>query len=311
MIPAAHRLLIDVLRAIEPSGSQKERAKASHEFLRRQLARTPVAERIERILLIGSYARRTAVAPIDDIDLLIVLKSDAWPTAWLSSVPDPDRVLGDVHRSIKRAYPRTPVRKQRRSIGIRKARQPIDVVPALPTSSDGVFLIPDRAEGDWIETSPTLYARRVQELNRGTAKRFVPAVKLLKHWNASLPQSRRLKSFAVETVAGHLFARRMPRSLDDALLLFFDFITYVSGPFGATSSLQWSSNYGVSLGPLWSKAADLGGLGVNVLKGVELSRAMGFANKARIARDRLLKIEDHPTDATIRRELGALLKVQL
>lgn len=182
-------MLRGLLRAIEPSKEQKSAAASSHRYVCNTLANSAIGSRILHTELIGSYARRTAIAPIDDIDVLLVLNGDAWSSRFLSAYPDPAKVLADLQRSAKEGYPRSRVQRQRRSVGIKMTRKSIDLVPALAIDDNGTVVIPDREEDDWIVTAPSVHTAVIRKLNAQCNKLFVPTIKLLKHWNATLPIS--------------------------------------------------------------------------------------------------------------------------
>lgn len=303
-------MLRALLREIEPSRAQKIAASSSHRYVRKTLANSAIGSRILRTEVIGSYARKTAIAPIDDIDVLLVLEADAWSTPIFAMYPDPAKVLADLQRSVKTGYPRSRVQRQRRSVGIKMARQSIDLVPALAIDDEGTFVIPDREEDDWIVTAPSAHTAVVRELNAHCNKIFVPTIKLLKHWNLTLANTAYLKSIAIESIAGQLFRHHVPRTLEEALFWFFDFVTHTSGWFGRESRLGWPSRYGVSMAALGACAPDLSGVEGNVLAGVSIGRSRRFVGKARLARDRLQQAKSQPTQANVARQLSDLMKVE-
>ena len=88
--------------------------------------------------------------------------------------------------------------------------------------------------------------------------RFKPEVKLLKYWNHQLPETARLKSFAIETLAATLFRNVNLPSLQEGLRLFFDFL---AGRKNEAVLYQWDKNYGIHMS-LWShELPDLAGTG--------------------------------------------------
>ncbi|MEO1326518.1 MAG: hypothetical protein AAFV47_07625 [Pseudomonadota bacterium] len=308
-IDGATPMLRGILTMIEPSAAQKSAAAGSHRYVRRTLANSAIGSRVLRTEVIGSYARKTAIAPIDDIDVLLVLDRDAWPTALFMSYPDPAKVLADLQRSAKTGYPKSRVQRQRRSVGIVMARQCIDLVPALAIDDKGTYVIPDRKEDEWIVTAPSTHTQVVRTLNARTNGLFVPTIKLLKHWNSTLASTTTFKSIAIESIAGRVFQHHRPQTLEQALHWFFDFVTHTSGWLGPDAELRWPSRYGVSLGGLSIKAPDLSGVNGNVLGGVSMERAERFVDKARVGRDRLQKAAMRPTQAHVARQLGDLMKV--
>ncbi len=67
MATLVNRFLQNICRQIEPSPKEKSEAKGSHLFVRKKLASGKFASAIIRPFLIGSYARRTTIFPIDDV----------------------------------------------------------------------------------------------------------------------------------------------------------------------------------------------------------------------------------------------------
>ena len=157
-----NQLLQAVATGLEPKPQEVEAAAKSQQYLRVQLSGGNIGDKICNSWLIGSYARRTAVTPIDDIDILFELDPAKWGR-W-SLQPDPDSVLKAFGRAIRYRYPNSSVRTQRRSIGLMLSRRPIDVVPGLPTKDPDVFLIPDRVDGEWIPTAPRRHAEIVKDV---------------------------------------------------------------------------------------------------------------------------------------------------
>ncbi len=265
----AEFLLRKVLRLVEPSRSQKESAARSHAYARHVLAATPFGQSITVSRLIGSYARHTAIAPIDDIDVLLEVRASDWPTVWLSSQPDPARVIADLQRAAKTGYRRSRVQRQRRSVGIVMTRQCIDLVTAI-LSSQQLYLIPDREEQAWIKTAPDEHTSRVRELNAANDKRFVPLVKLLKHWNSELPKTATFKSIAIESIAVRFFANHQPQNLSQGLWWFFDFIVHASGVFGPESTFSWPATYGVSFSPVGAVVPGFSRVDSNIVASMSL-----------------------------------------
>lgn len=94
---------------------------------------TSLAGTVGQPTKIGSYARKTALAPINDVDLMIVLNESGFyggqtPLQVLQKL---QAILGHLKR---------PCRVQEHSVGVDYEGYRIDFVPALP--HDGTYLIP-------------------------------------------------------------------------------------------------------------------------------------------------------------------------
>src|SRR6266487_6212294 len=149
---SAEKFLWEVVRNIEPSNARKDGAHRSHTFLREILRTGQFEGRIVDDYLSGSYARDTAIDPLEDVDIIFVVAPDHWQSGLWTAIgfkPDPTAVLTSFRQAIKYRYSESSVALQRRSVGLRMHHLRIDVVPAIPHDSkpDHIW-IPDRSGGD-------------------------------------------------------------------------------------------------------------------------------------------------------------------
>ena len=300
--------LRSVLRMIEPTPTQARGAQRSHRHLRELLDSGQMASRITGSYLSGSYSRDTAIYPLDDVDIIFTIDPTSWQTGLLGRLvrPSPDKVLESFARALRLRYPQTSVHTQRRSVRLALAHVDIDCVPAIEESPESAFIVvPDRKDGTWIRSSPTrhkLISAKVNAVNNGHLK---PLVKLVKHWNASLPQTARVRSFLIETLAITLFSRQRMESLTDGLLQFFDFLAAQAGQARVS---DWKDSYGVSLNAWATEVPDIAGTGTNVAAGMSAERRTRFLQRAVMARERTLKAVHANTSTAAQRHLAAALK---
>jgi hypothetical protein len=277
-------------RELAPTATELSNASRSQRFLRDLLDTGQMGARIADSFLIGSYARHTAVRPLDDVDIVFVIDPAPWRDGvrkFLEMLPRPQRLLGSFRRAIKYRYDASPVHIQNRSVGLTLYHLDIDAVPAVahPTH-DGWLKVPDRRSGSWIDSAPRVHADVVTALNKASRGLFVPVVRLLKGWNLALPDTTSLGGFAIETIAVRLFRTIELRSVADGLLLFHDFVAQLGG-LDATIT-EWRDDCGISFGWLGATLPDVAETGANVLSNVPRARLVKFANASRLARDSLL-----------------------
>lgn len=275
--------------AIEPSATQKSDASRSHNYLRDMLDAGEFGNRILDSYLSGSYARGTAIAPIDDVDIIVVVDPEGWPRRFLNSHPEPDRILQSFARAIRYRYPQSSVRVQRRSVRLNLYHLNIDVVPAVEVDGgDHRIEIPDAESDDWIRSAPKMHTQIAADINQAQGGRFKPLVKLLKSWNSALPETANLKSFAVETIAARLFKNvGLPR-LQDGLRFFFDFLAEQANQ---GDLYEWSQNYGIQLNWWTHEVLDLAGTRSNVVAKLDSERRKKFLGQAIRSRDALIDAE--------------------
>jgi hypothetical protein len=62
-----------------------------------------------------------------------------------------------------------------------KSVMSVDVVPAFAANGD--HRIPDRRQGDWIETNPEIHKQKAGDAHSAFVAKWKPAVKMVKKWN--------------------------------------------------------------------------------------------------------------------------------
>jgi len=279
----------DYLKNIEPSPTQKQGAVRSHNYLRDILCTGQFANRIKTSYLSGSYARETAIAPLDDVDIIFVVNPKEWKTNLFSLRPTPETILRSFANAVRYRYPNSSVRTQRRSICLQLNHLDIDVVPAIEADSNGQMIwVPDTGTGNWIKSSPKLHSDAATKVNQARSGNFKPLVKLLKYWNSNLPSTATFKSFIVETMAVRLFQSVDIPSLEEGLLRFFDFMAHLDGKAQVHS---WTGKYGMSLNWWAAEVYDLAGTGSNLVANLDADRRHKFIEQAVRSRNKMLEAQ--------------------
>jgi hypothetical protein len=297
-MPSSEAFLWNITSRIEPTVAQKSAAARSQAFLRDILYTGQMRERIVGDYLSGSYARDTAIRPLDDVDIIFEIN----PTKWASNLagmfykPAPATVLESFARAIRYRYPVTSVYGQRRSVRLELHHLDIDVVPAIREEANQDYIwIPDRDASNWICSSPKLHQTNATAVNRKRKSQFKPLVKLLKFWNGNLPSTARLKSFAIETMAVRVFDVCDFQSLEEGLLMFFDFLGHLSGN---AKVYVWNNNFGIAFGWWTINVPDAAGTGTNVVAGLTEDNRRKFLAHGVRSRDRLIDAQRAMYSAT-------------
>jgi hypothetical protein len=167
------------------------------------------------LLFGGSTQKQTYVNGLSDVDLL-------------ARIDDPslvDRPAQEVLRRfaarIQRRLPNTEVIPGRLAITVRYSDgHELQILPALSTGS-GVR-IPSLSGGGWSDViRPEAFARKLTEVNRTCGRRVVPAIKLFKGAQESLPENTRLSGYHVESLAVKAFERYEGRRVYKDMLMHF------------------------------------------------------------------------------------------
>jgi hypothetical protein len=276
----------DYLKKIEPTLTQNDGAQRSHNYLREILCTGQFTSRIKTSYLSGSYERDTAIAPLDDVDIIFVIYPKAWQTGLLSLYPTPRTVLESFARAVRYRYNDSSVRMQRRSICLQLYHLDIDLVPAIEADAAGqMILVPDAETGNWIKSSPRTHSYIATSINQNRKGNFKPLVKLLKRWNSNLPSTANFKSFAIETMAARLFQTTDIPNLQDGLLRFFDFVAHLDGK---AQAYTWSDQCSISLNRWSTEVPDLAETGSNLVAKVDGERRKKFLEYAVRSRDRMI-----------------------
>jgi len=279
------RWLQDLRKSIEPTPLQREQALASQRYLRKQIAKTRVGDRVERVYMSGSFARRTAIRPVDDVDLIFEIDPSQWKLPFFGNKPKPIHLLNSFRGLVSRLYPDSSTRLQRRSVGLSLSHIHLDLVPAVINPDGDGILIPDRHKGSWLESNPKAHAEEATAMNRDCDKRGLAMIKLLKHWNARLPANTVLKSFVVETLAIRVLAPEQTEKLVDGLLCFWDNVAALGGK---ETAFEWQSTpEDVDVSWFGGELKLPDAVGNNIAGGMDSDTLDQFRRRARIARDHL------------------------
>lgn len=276
----------EVLAELEPTPAQKDGVQRSQNHLRGLLEGGQIGKRVVDHYLTGSYVRDTAIHPLDDVDIIFVIKPSYWDKSFLAKHPAPADVLETFERAVRYRYPESSLRTQDRSIRLSLFHLDIDVVPAIADQRDPELIwVPDTGAGKWIPSAPKKHMHLATAVNHRRKNLFKPLVKLLKGWNANLPeQPAQMKSFAVETMALKLFSVRDFTTLEEGALLFWDLLAWI----GRQKALnEWANDCGIELGAWTPRVLDAAGTGSNTLGDVKQEKCKRFTEYARMSRDLL------------------------
>jgi hypothetical protein len=242
---------------VELTKSETDKARASRDYLIDQLmyARRSSASSLPlngQWQPFGSFARKTKVRPLDDVDLLVHLTSEnlaysSYVRPWNNTRICPKSgvtaynafldgngdfnsrvVLNDIKRIFQRvpSYQQSEIKRNQQAVTINLKSYPwiFDVVPAIWVSDNngGVeyYLIPN-GEGNWMQTDPRRDQANVTRLNQQHGGSYLRMVRLLKYWNIYRLKPK-LTSYHLETLVMRVFDRSSAiQSFSGALEEFF------------------------------------------------------------------------------------------
>jgi len=190
------------LQNISLPDSQIASAQRSNNALRDHLSNDSYFGRLTKdTFLNGSYARRTVIRPIRDVDIIVVVDTD-----WMKA--EPSRAMESLRRKLSYYYDEFLTRRKRRAVRVSLSDIDLDVVLAVaPDGIDQPLLIPDREQRTWIKTWPKRQMTLVGVLGAKAGGNYTRLVRVLKAWaRARVAAPDRPRSFVLECAVYHVLA---------------------------------------------------------------------------------------------------------
>jgi len=189
--------LEEMKRSLELTQDERWEASYYQNLVRDKLKQTLGG--FQESFLTGSYARHTAIAPLNDIDIFVVIDEERRHDLVEG---EPSQCINAVRAAAADALQRmhrSPI-VQRRSVGLKfeRADLKIELVPAFRTNLTEVFRIADRHSGQWIYSAPNAHSDLSTLANSRSGGFLKPVIKMLKAWKRmhDIP----LKSFHLEVM---------------------------------------------------------------------------------------------------------------
>ncbi|MFP2925012.1 CBASS oligonucleotide cyclase [Pyxidicoccus sp. 3LG] len=189
------------IQSLELTQRQRDEVSRQHTMVREEL-RQRLKQKTD--FLSGSYSRSTAVRPLHDIDIFLVLGDTVSTPA-----ESPDVAVKRVRQALKDAWREKELPMlQQHSVHLEFTKSGIefDVVPAYELPDREVYLIPERDTGRWIRTNPKVHQDLSTQANERAGKKLKPLIKAVKHWNRH-QQSSPLGSFHLEAMSYEAFTQ--------------------------------------------------------------------------------------------------------
>jgi hypothetical protein len=174
------KLLVD----LEPD-QREVTARLSHRRTIEQGLRAEFSS-FNKVEVIGSHTRGSAITTLSDVDYLAVLGKD--DVTWGGYRVQSSTTLDRVRKAMEFRFPSTQIwtRGPAVVVGFGQGQGAVDVVPAVwvgTTHLDGypVYEIPD-GEGGWMRTAPQRHAKYLKEKDENSGFKLSKTIKLLKAW---------------------------------------------------------------------------------------------------------------------------------
>lgn len=177
----------------------------------------------DKSLKFGSFARKTKIRPIDDIDLMMCISADESRTYiesygciyiagnefdknndLLSTNTNNLNSTKVINRFLSRLsnlndYSKAEMHKnyEAATLKLKSYTWNFDIVPCFYTTGD-FYLIPD-GEGNWKKTDPRLDQQRISDINQKHKGKVLNVIRLVKYWNTR-KVTLKIPSYLLETM---------------------------------------------------------------------------------------------------------------
>lgn len=145
----------------------------------------------------GSVAKHTYVDGLSDIDTLVLVDGTELGES------SPRKVKEYIAGRLRERFPNHDVKTGRLAVTIEFSDAEIQLLPAIRAGDE--FRIADAGGEEWSQIDPAGFMEKLTEVNKGQARKVVPAVKLAKGIIASLPEQQRITGYHAESLAIEAF----------------------------------------------------------------------------------------------------------
>lgn len=171
----------------------------------------------------GSVAKHTFVDGLSDVDTLLVLRERGEET--------PSDVLNDVAEELMTHMPNVEVSRGKIAVTLKyDDGEEIQLIPAVKQGAK--MQVPAWEMDGWSSIDPDGFRKALTKTNERCAGKLVPAIKLAKAINATLPEQQRLSGYHIEAMAIDTFKNYKGQKVVEKMLpaLFKSMAKLVKGP---------------------------------------------------------------------------------
>lgn len=204
-------------------------------------------------LLVGSYGKRTAIAPPTDIDVLFIMPSSEYDRYDSYYGNGQSQLLQDIKNVLKRRYPSTDMRGDGQVVMVKFSSYNIELVPTFVKHS--LYYIPDTNNGgSWRWISPQSELSNIRTSNNRSNGNTVKLIKMMKAWKhyCNVP----IKSIAIELIAVN-FLENWPYYKHSSIFydwMVRDYLTYLLKNVNGSCSMPNNTEV-IEYGDKWESKA--------------------------------------------------------
>lgn len=184
---------------------------------------------VNKIKIVGSVGRKTAIKDCSDLDLLYELPNDEFSRYDNYETNGQSALLQDIKDILKEKYPKTDIKGDGQVVVIDFDKYTVELVPAF-LQDDGSYKYPDTHDGgSWKITKPVIEQAVVGVTVIKSSHNFINFCQLLRAWKNNVGFS--FKGLLVDTLVYNVFEKNNYYALssyDDYMLVLKDILYYIS-----------------------------------------------------------------------------------
>ena len=211
-----HDVFYRFIRRLKPTYAELDKARRRRDYLQNRMFALNMG--IIDVRNSGSYAKSTAIRPMNDIDVVFYVDAEYYP------YENVERMLHQIARALRSSYPQNEIVPKKRSIELRYVDGfCVDIVPALCMNRqiEGAEIF-DRQSGRWIKTSISKHVEFANIMNEYD-RRYKNLVRMLKVWKEL--RRRKIPSFLLSLlIADAILSEGLSRGWEKALYDIFEYV---------------------------------------------------------------------------------------
>jgi len=147
-------------------------------------------------VLIGSYGKNTAIAPISDVDVLFKMPYEEYQRYNTYLWNGQSKLLQDIKEILKTRYPLTYMKGDGQVVIVDFFSVKVEVIPAFLLTNGNYYIPNTHSGGYWQQMNPDFEKDYLVASNNRSNGNTIKLIKMLKAWKRHCNVS--IKSFAIE-----------------------------------------------------------------------------------------------------------------
>jgi hypothetical protein len=133
-------------------------------------------------LLVGSYGKKTAIAPPTDIDVLFIMPCEEFDRYNSNTGNGQSQLLQDIKNILLEKYPDTYMRGDGQVVMVNFVSYNVEVIPGFLLENGNYYIPNTHFGGSWKEASPKSEMESLTNSNKRSNGNTIKLIKMIKAW---------------------------------------------------------------------------------------------------------------------------------